>query len=267
MIKLIAADLDGTLLAPGGFEMPEANRRAVAKTVAAGVRFVICTGRLFAGARKYALEMEGDCPVVCVNGAAVRMSRSLRWLRRVSMAAAPAGEALEIMREADAKPWFYRGDICRAEEITPELENLKARTGAEVVLTHRLEELLAEGPEKIIAVLSPHRAKALQRRLEERLGGRLYVTRSGNCQVEVLAPGATKGRALELLARRWGIARAEIAAFGDNLNDLELFKAAGLRVAMSNGDDELKACADLIAPPNGEAGVGQVIERLLAQGL
>ncbi|MGI6074947.1 MAG: Cof-type HAD-IIB family hydrolase [Pyramidobacter sp.] len=264
MIKLIAADLDGTLLAPGGFEMPEGNRTAIAKAVSRGLRFVVCTGRLFAGARKYALEIEGDQPVICVNGAVVRMSRSLQWLRRVSMDPVLAGEALEVMREAGVRPWFYEGDVCRAEEITPALENMKARTGAQVILTRCLEDCLSGRPEKIIAVMEPLRAKALQRRLEERLGGRLYVTRSGQRQVEVLSPEGTKGKALEAVARRWGIARDEIAAFGDNLNDIELFKAAGLRVAMDNGDEDLKARADVIAPPNGEAGVGQVIERLLA---
>ena len=60
-----------------------------------------------------------------------------------------------------------------------------------------------------------------------------------------------------------GIAKDEIAAFGDNLNDLELFDSAGIRVAMGNAEDELKHKADLIAPSNDEGGVGAIIEQLL----
>ena len=55
MIRMIATDLDGTLLAPGGLSVPERNRAALEKAASLGVRVVICTGRLFAGGRRYAL--------------------------------------------------------------------------------------------------------------------------------------------------------------------------------------------------------------------
>lgn len=263
MIKLIAADLDGTLLAPGGFEMPERNRAAIGKAVSMGVRFVVCTGRIFPGGRKFALEVEGDQPVICVNGAVVRMSRSLRYLRRVSIEPSLAEAVVSEIRRSGVRPWYYEGDICYAEEPGPALENMKQRTGAEVRIVPRLDVPAGRRPEKIIAVLGADRARELQSSLEARFGGQLYVTRSGKSQVEVLNPQGTKGKALEMIAARYGIEKQDIAAFGDNLNDIELFRAAGIRVAMGNGEDELKAAADIIAPPNGEAGVGQVLEKLL----
>jgi Cof subfamily protein (haloacid dehalogenase superfamily) len=263
MIKLIAADLDGTLLAPGGFEMPERTCAAVAKAVSMGVHFVVCTGRIFPGGRKIALAVPGDQPVICVNGAVVRMSRSLEYLRRLSVEPSLISGVLAVIRSFGVHPWFYAGDVCYAEEQEAALENMRQRTGAEVRFVPDLEKLAGCRPEKIIGVTAPERAAELQNSLEARFGAQLYVTRSGKNQVEVLNPQGTKGKALEMVAGMYGIEKHDIAAFGDNFNDLELFRAAGICVAMENGEAELKARADIIAPPNYEAGVGQVLEKLL----
>lgn len=263
MIQLIATDLDGTLLAPGGFEMPERNRLALQKAVSMGVRVVICTGRIFAGGQKHALAVPGDQPVISVNGAVVRMSRSLEYLRRVPVPEAQLAGLMGILRAAGASPWLYAGDSCYAEKETDALDNLRRRTGAHIEIARNLDAKLSERPEKILAVLPPEQAAALQKKLEDHFAGELYITRSSSTQVEILAPEATKGTALEMVASRFGIPREKVAAFGDNLNDLELFSAAGIKVAMSNGEEALKSRADIIAPENGEAGVGQIIERLL----
>lgn len=265
MIRMIATDLDGTLLAPGGLSVPERNRAALEKAASLGVRVVICTGRLFAGGRRYALTAPGDQPVICVNGAVVRMSRSETYLRRVGLEPELAREALDRFRAAGAKPWFYVGDVCFAEESSDALDALKRRTGVSVELVPDLAAKCGERPEKLLALLTPQRVEALHGDLTARFGPRLYVTRSSERQIEVLAPQANKGLALAMVARRFGVAREEIAAFGDNHNDLELFRAAGIRVAMENGARALKEQADIIAPPNGEGGVGQIVERLLAQ--
>ncbi|MDY4033482.1 MAG: HAD-IIB family hydrolase [Pyramidobacter sp.] len=265
MIKMIATDLDGTLLAPGGLSMPERNRLALEKAASLGVRVVVCTGRLFAGGRRYALTAPGDQPVICVNGAVVRMSRSETYLRRVGLEPGLAREALDRFRAAGAKPWFYVGDVCFAEESSDALDALKRRTGASVELVPDLAAKCGDRPEKLLALLTPQQVEALDGDLTARFGPRLYVTRSSERQIEALAPQANKGLALAMVARRFGVAREEIAAFGDSYNDLELFRAAGIRVAMESGARALKEQADIIAPPNGEGGVGQIVERLLAQ--
>ncbi len=263
MIQLIASDLDSTLLAPDGLEMPERNRIALLKAAAMGIHFVVCTGRIFVGGQKFAHFVPGDEPVVCVNGAVVRMSRSLEYLRRVSIPHAEAAELLPLLREAGVSPWFYSGDTCFAERESAALDSLRRRTKAHIEFVARVDDVLDKGADKILAILSAEEAPVLQKRIENHFGSRLYVTRSSRTQVEILAPNATKGVALEFIARRFKIPRENIVAFGDNLNDLELFNAAGIKVAMGNGEDALKSRADIIAPPNDEGGVGQVLEKLL----
>lgn len=263
MIRMIATDLDGTLLKKGGMTVPERNLEAFERAAALGVRIVICTGRIFVGGRRFALLVPGDQPVICVNGAVVRMSRSLKYMRRVGMEQGPALRTLDLMRRGGVKPWVYVGDTCYAEEVTDTLVELQNRTGADVRIVDSLETCAARRPEKIFFVADDRTAAALRERITVELGGDVYVTMAYSYQIEVHSPLATKGIALAETAAALGIAREEIVAFGDNLNDLELLEAAGLKVAMGNAVDELKARADLVAPTNDEGGVGAVVERLL----
>jgi len=263
MIRMIATDLDGTLLATGGMSVPERNLKALARAVSLGVRVVVCTGRMFVGGQRFAQLVPGDQPVICVNGAVVRMSRSLRYVRRIGVSPDLAQAVLELMRQEGAKPWFYIGDICYAEELTESLQALLNRTGVDGQIVDRLDPLTVQRPEKIFCTMTPEATAELRARVTAELGASLYITLSHPYQLEVLAPEATKGAALAMTAADLDIAKEEIAAFGDNLNDLELFDSAGIRVAMGNAEDELKHKADLIAPSNDEGGVGAIVEQLL----
>lgn len=263
MIKLIATDLDGTLLNPGGLTVSERNIEALKKASEKGVKIVICTGRMFAGGQKFAQLIPGDQPVVAVNGAVVRMSRSLEYLRRIGMKPDALLEVMKYLREENVSPWFYSGDLCLAEEPSDRLEELVNRTNIEARIVSPLEDYVDQKPEKILAVTDPAKVDELQKRLGKIFTGKLYVTRSSPKQLEILDPQATKGTALAMVAEHFGIKKEEVIAFGDNFNDIELFKGAGVRVAMGNGEAALKEHADIIAPTNVEAGVGKIIERLV----
>src|SRR5437763_6240943 len=89
------------------------------------------------------------------------------------------------------------------------------------------------------------------------------VTRSLDWFVEVVNPQVSKSRALAMVADRLGVARAEVAAIGDNLNDQDMVSWAGLGVAMGNAPEALKASARYVTGRIGEAGVTQVIEQFV----
>ena len=188
MIRMIATDLDCTLLATGGMTVPERNMRALARAVSLGVRVVMCTGRMFAGAQRFAQLVPGDQPVICVNGAVVRMSRSLEYVRRIGVEWKAAVRVLELMRAAGAKPWFYIGDVCYAEAYTEALQSLQNRTGVDVRVIERLDAYTDQKPEKIFCVMTPEAAAALRVRVTAELGHELYITMSHPYQLEVLAP-------------------------------------------------------------------------------
>jgi len=89
------------------------------------------------------------------------------------------------------------------------------------------------------------------------------VTRSLDWFVEVVNPQVSKSRALAMVADRLGIARAEISAIGDNLNDQDMVSWAGFGIAMGNAPEALKATARYVTGRIGEGGVAQAIERFV----
>ena len=76
-----------------------------------------------------------------------------------------------------------------------------------------------------------------------------------------------KSAGLEIICQRYGIDAAEVVAFGDGLNDIDMLRWAGQAVAMSNAPEQVRAAADIVAPSHHDDGVAAVIELLLEGGL
>ena len=100
--------------------------------------------------------------------------------------------------------------------------------------------------------------------LKERLGGRYAVILSGENWVDVMRPGVSKGRAMQMLQQLKGLTPEDCMAFGDYLNDLELLESVSESYAMENALEELKRVAKYIAPGNDENGVMRVIRERFA---
>ena len=101
--------------------------------------------------------------------------------------------------------------------------------------------------------------------IEEHLPGELYMYVSRFDLAQIMHKDATKSKALSKLARLWGIDQSEIAAFGDDLNDIDLLEYAGYGVAMGNAVDDVKAAADYICDSNEVDGVAKWLEKHLLQ--
>jgi hypothetical protein len=119
---------------------------------------------------------------------------------------------------------------------------------------------------KLLAFHPDHDAHELMSLLPPVLGEGLAVNHMGADAVEIAPAGADKGVGLRWLCTRLGIDASEVVAIGDEINDLPMFRAAGRRVAVENGNPVLKLAADEIVPPNAEDGVAQFVEQLLARG-
>ncbi|MBQ8953593.1 MAG: HAD-IIB family hydrolase, partial [Clostridia bacterium] len=119
---------------------------------------------------------------------------------------------------------------------------------------------------KMLAIDTAERVREVLPALRERFAGRVKVATSNPKFIEFVSPKAGKAVALERLSQLLSIPKAEIIAFGDGLNDLDMLEWAGTSYAMENGAPEVKARADFIAPSNAEDGVAQVVERLIREG-
>jgi len=266
-IRLIATDLDGTLLDPSG-RVTARTRAALDAARAAGIIVVPVTARQPIGLRAIAAEAGFDGWALCGNGAyGIRLgTHELLFATEIAvpvqeriageLSARIDGLLFASVREAGAVFVAQEG---YAAVATLSDHKRDPRTMGAVPLADVLE---APSLKLVIrhATISPPEIFAVLRTLEQ---AGFAATLSGAPFVEVMAEGVTKATGLERLCAEFGIDRTEVLAFGDALNDVELLRWAGHGVAMANAEPEALAAADEVTASNAEDGVAVVLERVL----
>ncbi|MDR0649205.1 MAG: Cof-type HAD-IIB family hydrolase [Synergistaceae bacterium] len=260
-VKLIATDLDGTLLDSTG-RIPERNLRALREAMARGVAATICTGRMLRSARQFAEQIGINIPLVCYNGAMLAQPDGHpAWSLTLDMGLAK--ELLAMCLERRVHVQSYVGDdlYVRDADAAVFRDYVKYFGVSGSVVGDDIFNPPAS-PTKLLAMAETEEgAIALEGDLKERFGDAIYVTRSLGTFVEMLNPEVNKANALRRLADDLGVAMNDVMAIGDGENDIEMIKSAGVGVAMENGADKIKSVADCIAPTNDENGVAWAIER------
>lgn len=112
---------------------------------------------------------------------------------------------------------------------------------------------------KILAMVEPDARRPLMEKLKKALGDGFYVTTSSDCLVEVMPAGQSKAAAVDFLSAYYHVPRAEIAAIGDQLNDVPMVARAGGRFAVGNAEPELKAIARVVSSVE-EDGVAEALQ-------
>ncbi|PZN12558.1 MAG: hydrolase Cof [Bacillota bacterium] len=121
-------------------------------------------------------------------------------------------------------------------------------------------------PAKISAIGREEHLRPVQQALLARLGGYVHVTHSAARSFDVLPAGVSKASGLARLAALLGVPPEEVVAVGDNDNDREMLRFAGLGVAMANASEDVRRCARLVTRSNDEDGVAHLIEEVLLAG-
>ena len=261
-IRLIATDVDGTILPHGG-AFSEATRRAVRRCRERGIPFIVNSGR-WIGALQGILEDLGaaDQPVITVGGGAV-LGPGGRPLREWTMAEADVRAVYAVMRRFPVMINSYvRGGVYRlnTDRMPRLMKNYMGERDPRVVLDDR-DAFESEGLRNVykleavvddVAVIAGLR-DALARETDAVISGAFWNN------TEVVSRGMGKGVALRWLAARLGVDPQQCMAFGDNTNDLDMLRAVGWPVAVGNAVPQLKAVARIIAPPDAEDGVARTI--------
>jgi Cof subfamily protein (haloacid dehalogenase superfamily) len=274
MIRLVAIDIDGTLL-DSRWQLPARNRDAVCAAVDAGVEVAIVTGRRYDFARPIIDLL--PCPVTAIvsNGAIVRSpGGATEWRRLLSRSTARSvleatsayrdGAALIFDRPRDGQVVFERIDWTH-----PSRRGYAERNLEFIVEVDPLESALTDDPIQVMfngGVAAMRNLVALLRALPSAPGFTVAVTEYADRDfslVDVLPAGCTKGATLARWARRQRYARGEVMALGDNLNDLEMLEAAGLPVVMGNAVPALLARGWPVTATNDDAGVAAAIDRFV----
>ncbi|WP_406488355.1 HAD family hydrolase [Streptomyces phaeochromogenes] len=259
--KLVATDLDGTLLRSDD-TVSERTREALAAATAAGSAHLVVTGRAVPWTRHILDELGYEGLAVCGQGAQLYDAGAHRLLTSVTLDRQVAGLALAKI-EAEVGPLALAasrdgvdGDVLIGPGYRV-LGQLKAVPFTDVaeLWAAPLTKMYIQHPELTDDELAVAARAAA--------GGLVSVVMAGEGIVEVLPLGLSKATGLSLAARRLGVKAAETIAFGDMPNDIPMFAWSAHGVAMANAHQELKAVADEMTLSNDEDGIAVVLERLL----
>jgi Cof subfamily protein (haloacid dehalogenase superfamily) len=261
-VRAVAMDLDRTIL-PAALEFTPATVAAVAAVREAGIVPIIATGRMFRSARPYAAALGVTAPLICYQGALVADPVSGRWLRHVPMPVPLAREVIGAVRDEGFHMNVYVDDELYVEELNREAKLYAQHARLEAHAVGDLERWLAEPTTKVVIVGEPPALDGLEERLRGRFDGRLFIAKSLPYFLEVALPGVSKGSGLRWVCDHLGIATADVVAFGDGENDVELLAEAGTAVAVVDADPKLLAHADATVPSVEDDGVAGFLEALV----
>ncbi len=275
-IRLLALDLDGTTLdAHGG--LSDAVREAVAAVRRRGIRVVLCTGRRFRTALPMARSLELSGPIVVNNGVVVKEIESGATLHHEYLPGDLYAEVLALMRGL-GPPLVYVDAYHEQRDFVTERVGTAHPFQQEYLADNTefhsvVDDLAVDRPDRVImmsAMADEDSLAALRERAVEELGDRIHthalINKNYRGQIlEILSSRSGKWPALERLAAADGIAPKEIAAVGDDQNDVQMIREAGLGIAMGNAVEPAKRAASIVVRSNAEGGAVEALEQILLQ--
>jgi len=270
-IKLIALDLDGTLLTTQKM-LTDRNRGALQKCAEQGIEIVPCTGRIWKGVPEVVKNLPGVHYAITVNGAMVEDVRTCRTLDERKMNVQTALDILNMAGQFQTMYDAYVDGLGYGEARF--MEHMDAygipETLQTMILSTRIPvqdliskiQAMARPVDKINYFFSDA-AERLRAKQALELRHDVIVTSSFPENLEINGPGATKGEAIVRLADYLGIPREQTMGFGDGENDMTMMTMSGVGVAMGNAVDILKKHADYVTVTNDEDGVAAALEHFL----
>jgi hydroxymethylpyrimidine pyrophosphatase-like HAD family hydrolase len=270
-VKALALDLDGTTLRPDN-TLSERTLGVIRSCLDRGIQVIICTGRAVEAAERYRAALAVPGPHVYFNGAVVAEMPGWKILSITLQDKESAGFCLELARKTGlyfqaffpGTPEHPRQRVV-AERACPEWEAYRRHTGITPELGD-LAEILADpavpGCVKTMFIAGPEAQARVRPCIEERYGADLYIAGSLGQFLEIMNPHVSKGTGLRIALKARGLDDGGIIAFGDEENDLPLFKAAGFSAATANAKETVRSRADLVIGSNAEDGVAAFLEEL-----
>ncbi|KNY26996.1 Cof-type HAD-IIB family hydrolase [Pseudobacteroides cellulosolvens] len=271
MSKLIFIDLDGTLLSSDK-RVSKENRDAIRNAEQKGLKVIICTGKVFKSAKRFAHEIGIKGPLISCNGAEIRDIATEKLLYS------------DFLRKEDC---YKIIDICRRKRIyfhayidhdmftemgecpTPlywiENTEVPEEYRINIRVVSDFKEVVNKSSQNVskFLMVSKDRQQLIEvRHLLEEIDT-VNVMCSGDDNIEVVNKNVNKGKALVIVSESSEYSEYEIVAMGDSENDLSMLLESQYKIVMGNADESLKKIADFISATNDENGVAIAIEQIL----
>jgi len=265
MYKLIAIDMDGTLLndnkqiSPGNFE-------AIQQASKNGVKVVLASGRPLIGFKRYLEELNlvsKENYAVAFNGALVQSSEGNEIISRTSLTL----EDYKYLYNLSKK---LKVNILASTENSVISPKETKYTRYEAEINHIPNDIIAvdevEGNTIIVKVMfvdEPKIIEDIMAKIPEEVRMKYTIVRSAPFYLEFLHKSVNKGSGVAALAEKLNIKQEEVICIGDAGNDIHMIKYAGLGVAMGNAFPEVKRVANFITKTNEQDGVAYIINKFI----
>ena len=258
MIKLVATDIDGTILIPEG-KFRDSIKECIHTLCNKGIKVVLVTGRMNAAAVKIAEELGLTTPVISYQGGLIVENNKVLYERYLTES--QAERVLEWANSENIHINLYNDDILYSEKDCYEIR----RYCNNLHTTHTIKpfsEIKKSKINKLLAIdfSNPDRIDMLEKELPK-IFPDLYIIKSNPYFLEFSNPEGSKKCAVEFLQKYWNLNKEEILTIGDQNNDIALLKAGGVKIAMGNATNELKEIADFITDSVYEDGFIKAMEK------
>ncbi|WP_010248281.1 Cof-type HAD-IIB family hydrolase [Acetivibrio cellulolyticus] len=271
MYKMIAIDLDGTLL-NSNKEISKENEKCIKLAIEKGIKVVICSGRIYPGAKIYAEQVSLVEPLIVCNGAVIRDLKTDEVYYANLLSKEDCNRVIDILHSEGIYFHTYIDDVMYAEKLDYSAlyymiksKDLRRDFRIDVKVVESVKDIIAQScasPAKIVVMSSESEALMRARQLVDNIKT-VEVVSSNYDNFEVLNYGVGKGKALEIISQKLSVKREEIIAIGDNENDYSMLKYAGLSIAMGNAEDSIKKICDFVTLSNNENGVAYGIKKFV----
>ena len=274
--KLICIDMDGTLLDNSAKNIPNENLEVIKSATEKGAKVAITTGRLFTSARYFSDLIGVKTPVIASNGAYIREKDSDKVIAEFLLGEENIKAILDVVKEYDIRVFFNTvdtvitdKDILQGNAYMEMNKDLPKEMQVKFLINEDLKSTSLRYKDEILKCICINENNVYNTKEIEELKMKLKeidsieVVSSNHNNFEIMNKGVSKGKAVETLAKEYGIPKDEVIAIGDGENDLSMIKYAGLGVAMGNSSDFIKEQADYVTDTNVNAGVGKVIKKFV----
>ena len=272
-IRMIALDLDGTTLAPGGV-LAERTRKALEAALKKGVEVVVATGRCYMSLPQDIFTVEGLRYVITSNGAKISDLSKGEFIYSDCMSADALHRVMDVLVEnrdryrygtevfIDGRAYLDRAvyeDVLSGNSLNRSVDYIRTtRNPVDDVIAFARAH--ADNVENISVVFADEAHRQAMKGPLSAVPGTTF-TNSFSYNWELEGETTDKGNALRWLMERVGVTKEGLMACGDSPNDLAMLRLAALPVAIGNAEPEVKEEACFVAPANGEDGVAVAIER------
>lgn len=265
MYKMVAIDMDGTLLRPD-HTISERTKKTIQKAKDKGIKIVLASGRPLEGLKKYLKELDlisEEDYVLGFNGALVQNTKTKKIIKRNVLKGNDLAYLYSISKKLGVNIHAFTQEGC----ITPVMNKYSELEGTMNEIPVTVTEFNnIKKQEDIIKVMMVDEPEILDKAIEN-LPSDVYekytVVKSAPYFLEFLNKDANKGEGVKALANHLNISPKEIICIGDAGNDVHMIEFAGLGVAMGNAFEEVKEIADYITKSNENDGVAKVIEKFI----